>query len=62
VDQVRYIWQQLASAGAVVPLDPADLDVTHLVIAAVSGVDVYAVMTAARTLPLSVEGHRLQTA
>jgi hypothetical protein len=61
VDQARYIWQQLEATGAAVPLNPADLDATHLVIAAASGVDVYAMMEAAMKLPLSAQGY-LQSA
>lgn len=53
MDQARCIWQQLMVAGAVVPLDPADLDMTHLVIAAASGVDVVAMIAA--TMPRFAE-------
>jgi hypothetical protein len=53
VDQTRCIWQHLADAGASVPSDPSDLDATHLVLAAASGVDVSAAITAA--MALSVE-------
>jgi hypothetical protein len=52
----RCIWQKLANAGANVPLDPADLDATHLIIAAASGVDVAAMMKDVTTPPGSA-GH-----
>lgn len=49
MDQSRCIWQKLIVAGAIVPLDPADLDATHLVLAAASGVDVQAIIEGAMT-------------
>lgn len=46
MDPTRCIWQKLADAGARVPSDPADLDATHLVLAAAHGVDVRAIIEA----------------
>lgn len=60
MDQTRCIWQKLLAAGASVPLDPADLDATHLVLAAASGVDVYAIIEASQ--PRSVGHLHLRTA
>lgn len=52
MDQARCMWKRLMVAGATVPLDPVDLDATHLILAAASGVDVHAIIEA--TMPLSV--------
>lgn len=54
MDKSRCIWQKLIVAGATVPLDPADLDATHLVLAAASGVDVRGIIEAVMS-PRSAE-------
>lgn len=46
-NEVRRVWQDLALAGARVPMNPLDLDVTHLVRARQSGLDVGAILDGA---------------